>query len=267
MSHHGEDVFSSSNISSNLVDKSFVYIFNESVQSQIELDQANDTDLPTNLNTIVESDIRLSGRSKGIIKNTIQSINNRADWGQKRQVFFINTGGWDHHESLRDNLDSMLPEFDAILGTLVLCLKEMGVYGGDGSDGDNGSTVIFTQSDFGRTFRSNGNAGTDHAWSGHSFVLGGDVNGGIYPIGYTTNYSIPNVSSLDNYGTATDVGSPLGRYIPQVSTEQYYARLLNWIGVPEITSRFGASPILVSSQRVEIYQTSMLGTLRPVQIT
>lgn len=39
------------------------------------------------------------------------------------------------------------------------------------------SVVIASESDFGRTLSSNG-AGTDHAWAGNHFVLGGKVNGG-----------------------------------------------------------------------------------------
>merc|ERR1711924_377746 len=39
------------------------------------------------------------------------------------------------------------------------------------------SVVIASESDFGRTLSSNG-AGTDHAWAGNHFVIGGNVNGG-----------------------------------------------------------------------------------------
>ena len=42
-------------------------------------------------------------------------------------------------------------------------------------------------SDFGRTLTSNGN-GTDHGWSGLSFVFGGAVDGGRV-IGDTPDYS------------------------------------------------------------------------------
>ena len=45
-------------------------------------------------------------------------------------------------------------------------------------------TTIVTVSDFGRTLSSNG-LGTDHAWGGHYFVVGGNVSGaqilGHYP--------------------------------------------------------------------------------------
>jgi uncharacterized protein (DUF1501 family) len=82
--------------------------------------------------------------------------------------------------------------------------------------------VIFTESDFGRTLRSNSNAGTDHAWAGHSFVVGGPVVGGLY--GPEPDYTI---------GGGVSDASPLGRFIPRISTEQYYATLLRWFDVPD----------------------------------
>jgi hypothetical protein len=39
------------------------------------------------------------------------------------------------------------------------------------------ATVVLEASDFGRTFGTNG-AGTDHAWGGHYFMLGGGLKGG-----------------------------------------------------------------------------------------
>ena len=49
--------------------------------------------------------------------------------------------------------------------SLVDELEKQGVF-------DN--TVLVSQSDFGRTLSSNGE-GTDHAWAGNHFVLGGSV--------------------------------------------------------------------------------------------
>ena len=39
------------------------------------------------------------------------------------------------------------------------------------------NVTLYTASDFARTLTSNG-AGSDHAWGGNAFVLGGGVNGG-----------------------------------------------------------------------------------------
>jgi len=42
------------------------------------------------------------------------------------------------------------------------------------------NTVVLTMSEFGRTSKENGNAGTDHAEAGAMFVAGGKVKGGVY---------------------------------------------------------------------------------------
>jgi uncharacterized protein (DUF1501 family) len=78
---------------------------------------------------------------------------------------------------------------------------------------------LFTASDFGRTFTSNGD-GTDHGWGAHHFVSGGAVRGkdlyGRFPtLGVNTN---------------DDVGQ--GRLIPEVSVDQYAGTLASWFGVP-----------------------------------
>ncbi len=108
------------------------------------------------------------------------------------------------------------------------------------------SVVTFSASDFTRTFTANktdSSAGSDHAWGGHQFVMGGPVRGGrIYgkfPVlltGTTTN-------SMDATGSS-------GRWIPSTSVDQYSAVLANWLGVstdaladifPNLT-RFSTAP-------------------------
>jgi hypothetical protein len=45
------------------------------------------------------------------------------------------------------------------------------------------SVTVLTASDFGRTLTNNG-AGTDHAWAGHDFVLGGALKVGLSWVGW-----------------------------------------------------------------------------------
>ena len=78
--------------------------------------------------------------------------------------------------------------------------------------------MLFSASDFGRTLTSNG-AGSDHAWGGNHFVVGGPVAGrriyGQYPDLYEDN--------------ALDTGR--GRLIPTTSVDEYFAELALWLGV------------------------------------
>jgi len=129
---------------------------------------------------------------------------------QNRQFIFIPPGGWDHHTDLRPNQDYRLRDIDACIKAFKDCVEDMELT-------DN--VTIFFESEFGRTFNGNPTNGTDHAWAGHMFVMGGEVVGGIY--GPEPDYLIDG---------PRDTGR--GRFIPQISTEQYYATLLQWFGVP-----------------------------------
>jgi uncharacterized protein (DUF1501 family) len=130
--------------------------------------------------------------------------------GQSRQTFFIEYGGWDHHDGVIESQAEMLPEVDAAVKAFFDCLAALGV---------DSNVTLFTASDFGRTLTTD-NDGADHAWGGNHFIVGGAVNGkriyGQYPQLY-----------IDN---PLDVGR--GRLIPQVSVDEYFAELALWFGVP-----------------------------------
>ena len=83
---------------------------------------------------------------------------------------------------------------------------------------DTVSLVI--TSDFGRTLTANSGNGTDHAWGGSYFVMGGAVNGsrilGEYP------------SDITDDGP-TSMGR--GRLIPTLSWESVLNPIAEWMGV------------------------------------
>jgi uncharacterized protein (DUF1501 family) len=86
------------------------------------------------------------------------------------------------------------------------------------------SVTAFTQSDFGRTLTSNGD-GTDHAWGGVQFVVGGAVRGkSVYG-----RYPVLRLGATLAADGADDVGG--GRFIPTTSSDQYAATLARWFGV------------------------------------
>jgi uncharacterized protein (DUF1501 family) len=136
----------------------------------------------------------------------------RSTLGAKRQVFFVSMGGFDTHDAQRvaqgdllAKLSHAIAYFDTVMGNVV------------GTDLRK-QVTLFTASDFGRTFTSNGD-GTDHGWGSHHFVVGGAVKGndiyGTFP-----------VTGLKH---SQDVGS--GSLLPQFSVDQYGATLANWFGL------------------------------------
>ncbi len=129
--------------------------------------------------------------------------------GFKRQIYFIEYGGWDHHDELLDNQNAMLQNVDSGFGEFNSAMEELNMQ-------DN--VTVFSMSEFGRTLTSNGN-GTDHAWGGNVMVMGGAVKGkniyGDYP---TLN--------LDNERMLWD-----GVIVPTLSTDQYFTELAQWFGV------------------------------------
>jgi uncharacterized protein (DUF1501 family) len=76
---------------------------------------------------------------------------------------------------------------------------------------------------------SGANVGTDHAWGGHHFVMGGAVLGGNFYGRPTANGSI--FPTLVNSGP--DDISTRGRFVPTVSVEMYAATMARWFGLSE----------------------------------
>src|SRR6202041_136913 len=89
---------------------------------------------------------------------------------EKYRIGFIDVGGWDTHVGE-----------GAAQGTLATNLGRLGrglqVFSQSlGTEWNN--TVVVVLSEFGRTFRENGNRGTDHGHGTVYWVLGGSIQGG-----------------------------------------------------------------------------------------
>ncbi len=144
------------------------------------------------------------------LRMVARTIAGRTALGANRQTFFVNFGGWDHHDEVLTNQSTMLPVVSQAVGAFYHALELLGI---------QNNVTLFLASDFGRTLSSNGR-GSDHAWGGNTFVVGGAVNGrriyGSYPDLYANN--------------PLDLGR--GRLIPTTSVDAYFAELALWLGVP-----------------------------------
>ena len=127
----------------------------------------------------------------------------------RRQTFFIDFGGWDHHDEVLQEQAGMLYLVDLALTEFNQAMEQIGC-----SD----MVTTFTLSEFARTLTSNGN-GTDHAWGTNVMVMGGAVNGGRM-FGDYPSLALGNPLELGN-----------GTLIPTLSTDQYFAELALWFGV------------------------------------
>lgn len=94
--------------------------------------------------------------------------------------------------------------------------------------GTDQNTVTFTASEFGRTLQPNGNAGTDHAWGSHHFVIGsGKAIGGPLASGriYGTFPSLA-LGGPDDSNTR-------GTLVPTTAVEQYAATMAQSFGISD----------------------------------
>jgi uncharacterized protein (DUF1501 family) len=76
-------------------------------------------------------------------------------------------GGWDHHDNIKNAMNSQLPRFDQAFAALIRDLDQRGLLD---------STLVMVTTEFGRTPKINGTAGRDHYPKVFSIALAG---GGI----------------------------------------------------------------------------------------
>jgi uncharacterized protein (DUF1501 family) len=159
----------------------------------------------------ISSDESIGSGLNNQLKTVAKLIQIAKNKGLKRQIFFVQQGGYDTHGNQTATHSKNLRELSLALDSFDKALQDMGV---------SNEVTTFNISDFGRSVGSNGD-GSDHAWGGHYFVMGGAVKGGLYG----------TMPSLE-LGGEDDI-SKKGRLIPTIAHVQYYATLLKWFGVKD----------------------------------
>ena len=159
----------------------------------------------------------------------------RSALGQRRQMFFVQQGGYDFHDNLVTDQGNRLRELGDAMAAFYQATAALGVAN---------QVTTFTASDFGRGLQHNGR-GSDHGWGGHHFVMGGAVQGNrVYG-------QFPTVA----LGGAEDAGQ--GRLIPTTSVDEYAATLARWFGV----SLTNLPTVLPNISRFASRDLGFMGTL------
>uniref|UniRef100_A0A7S3C1R7 DUF1501 domain-containing protein n=1 Tax=Haptolina ericina TaxID=156174 RepID=A0A7S3C1R7_9EUKA len=132
--------------------------------------------------------------------------------GEERQVFYVQYNGFDTHSSLLDQVATKMASINQALVAFSSEMKALGVWN---------DTLVVEASDFGRTINTNG-AGTDHAWAGSYFMMGGGLRGG---------------QMVGEYPATLDEDSPTrlkgGRFLPTTPWESPWNAIADWFGVPQ----------------------------------
>jgi uncharacterized protein (DUF1501 family) len=217
----------------NLFEKGHVDVVTRSIAAQVDISNVIAQTTPTGVSPVAaptqytnpNTNLPASNSLAIQLQTVARLIAGRDILSAHRQVFFVSLGGFDTH-------DGQAPSHANLMARLAHAAKyfddELSKSTFPGGPISNNVT-LFTASDFGRTFTSNGD-GTDHGWGAHHFVVGGAVNGGdIYgdfPVTAVNNQANPAGGTFVN---DRDVGS--GNLIPNISVDQYAGTMANWFGL------------------------------------
>ena len=194
----------------NLLDQTYVNILEKAYAGSVTGSNANSLILNSAISSIPDFNTEFPDTSFGDRMRMIaKTIAAREILGLQRQTFFVSMGGYDNHNDILNNHGALMQELDAVLSTFYNVLDQELLI----SD----KVTTFTASEFSRRLVSNGD-GSDHAWGGHSIVMGGSIRGGHLFGHYPDLYE----------GNSLDIGQ--GRIIPTTSCDEIFAEMALWFG-------------------------------------
>jgi uncharacterized protein (DUF1501 family) len=162
------------------------------------------------------------------LKQIARLIKTRGALGVNRQIFFAQIGGFDTHNGQVNGQGNLFTQMGQAMRAFYDEMEAQGL-----AD----KVTQFTMSDFNRTFNpasTGANVGSDHAWAGHHFVIGGGITASDFYGVNTTSNGTPFPQLVFNGPDDADSGTGArGRWIPTTSIEQYAATLSRWYGLPD----------------------------------
>ncbi len=208
-----QDVFKKTYVDTIAQSKEAHEEFSEAIEKYTEFEEGGDHE------GIFVSGTSFSDRMKMIARSIAVSTEDAANGpigsgdilGFNRQIFFVNFGGWDHHDNLLGAQVAMLKQLGDGLNEFNQALEAIGM---------DDQVLTMTTSEFGRTLTSNGD-GSDHAWGGNVMVMGGPnlVNGGQI-FGNYPSLALNGPNELGN-----------GVMLPTTATDCYFGEVSKWFGL------------------------------------
>jgi cullin-associated NEDD8-dissociated protein 1 len=139
-----------------------------------------------------------------------RTIASRSKLNSVVDVFSFRMNGFDTHNSFTTFGDNMAT-LDSSLRAFVTEMKRQNVWE---------NVVVVVASEFARTLRSNG-FGTDHAWGGNTFLMGGSVRGGQILGKFPSRFD------------DSDINIGNGILIPTTPWEGMWNGISQWIGIDD----------------------------------
>jgi uncharacterized protein (DUF1501 family) len=154
------------------------------------------------------------------LKMVTQMMQTRQERGAERDCYHVSIGGWDTHSWVLDSVANNFNAVDDAIAAFVTEVKSLGLWD---------HTIVAQFSEFARTLdpntgpRGDGTgAGSDHAWGGHQFILGGGLKGGKVLGQY------PDIFTEDG-----ELALSRGRMLPTTPWDSLWNGAAPWMGVPE----------------------------------
>ncbi len=142
--------------------------------------------------------------------------------GARRQIYLVQDGGYDTHadqlstSTTMPGLEMKLSDVSSSLSAFDQSIQSYGM---------NNDVITVVMSEFGRTLDPASGIGSDHAWGNHWFALGGPVKGGTI---YGSTFPTLQTGGPDD---ASFWQPYRGQWIPQFSSDQFMADLVQWLGL------------------------------------